>query len=302
MKHWQLRQPSSAAEWQQYYQLRWQVLRQPWQQPLGSERDEHEADAYHVMLVNAEGVIAAVGRLHKCSDVIAQIRYMAVAEAYRGKGAGQRILQALEQQAVLWQCQGIKLNARESALSFYQNIGYQQVAAADTLFGIRHFQLQKTIRLVADNQQFTLWCQQLSQTWQQTIPLTDFMQLSITGFDGNSFSCQAPLAPNINLHQTMFAGSIYTLATLTGWGMLYLQLQAAGLTGDIVLAEGNIRYYSPVTVKPNTRCQLQHCFGDITPLAKGQKVSQSIKVVVLSADKVSAEFTGRYVVLPSTVK
>lgn len=299
MRHWQLRQPNSAAEWQQYYQLRWQVLRQPWQQPLGSERDEHEADAYHVMLVNAEGVIAAVGRLHKCSDVGAQIRYMAVAEAYRGQGAGRRVLQALEQQAVVWHCQSVKLNARETAVSFYQTLGYQQLAAAETLFGIGHYQMQKQLRLVADKQQRDAWCQQLSQTWQQTIPLSQFMQLSISSFDGNSFRCQAPLAPNINLHQTMFAGSIYTLATLTGWGMLYLQLQAAGLNGDIVLAQGNIRYISPVS-DPSASCQLQHCLGSLSDLVTEKKASQHITVTVLSADKIAAEFTGRYVVLAKT--
>lgn len=300
MRHWQLREPSSTAEWQQYYQLRWQILRQPWQQPLGSERDELEAEAHHLMLVNTDGDIAAVGRLHKCTNTLAQVRYMAVADAYRGKGAGRRILQGLEQQAVKWQCQCITLNARESAQDFYHKLGYQQHAVADSLYGLAHVQMRKMITLQASNEKFTAWCQQLSTTWQQTIPLSEFMQLSITGFDGNTFSCQVPLAPNINLHQTMFAGSIYTLATLTGWGMVYLQLQAAGLNGDIVLAEGNIRYLSPISTKPSARCQLQHCIGDLTPLPLAKKASQVITVLVLSADKVAAEFTGRYVVLAKT--
>lgn len=298
MRHWQIRQPQTEQEWQQYYQLRWQVLRQPWQQPLGSERDEFEADSYHLMLITADNDIVAVGRIHKITDTAAQIRYMAVAAAYRGKGAGRRILQALEQQAVLWQCFSITLNAREFAINFYQGLGYQAKGEAEALFGIAHTKMEKIVKLNATMTELSKWCQQLGQTWQQTIPLSQFMQISINGFDGNTFSCQAPLAPNINLHQTMFAGSIYTLATLTGWGMLYLQLQAENLKGDIVLAEGSIRYLAPVSIKPSTRCQLQNCIGDITLLASGTKVSQTLTVAVLSGDKIAAEFSGRYVVLP----
>ncbi|MGI5308427.1 YiiD C-terminal domain-containing protein [Rheinheimera sp. WS51] len=298
MKHWQLREPQTSQEWQQYYQLRWQVLRQPWQQPQGSEQDSLDAKAYHLLLINDAGDIAAVGRIHQCQDKTAQIRYMAVAEAYRGKGAGRRILQGLEQQAVLWQCVSVILNARESAIGFYQGLGYQAKEEAEALFGIAHTKMAKVIKLEASKQVFGQWCQQLGQTWQQTIPMSQYMQISINGFDGNTFSCQAPLAPNINLHQTMFAGSIYTLATLTGWGMLFLQLQAQNLSGDMVLAEGNIRYFAPVSIHPATRCQLQHCIGDLSPLASGKKVSQSITVAVLSDNKVAAEFKGRYVVLP----
>lgn len=302
MRHWQLRPPATEQEWHDYYQLRWRILREPWQQPLGSERDALEDAAYHLMLVDEHGSIAAAGRLHKIDATTAQVRYMAVATEHQGKGAGSRILAGLEAQAAAWGCSSVQLNARDTALVFYQRSGYFDIAAAPEQFGIRHYVMRKTVRLTANDTQFRLWCADLSETWRQTIPLSQFMQLNIASFDGNEFLCTAPMAPNINLHQTMFAGSIYTLATLTGWGMLYLQLRALGLHGDQVLANADIRYIKPVTTEPAARCVLQHCVGDLTSLAEGRKAVQKIQVHILSAGEVCAEFNGRYAVLPATDK
>ena len=52
---WQLTRPVSPDQWQAYYQLRWQVLRAPWQQTPGSEQDELEAQAHHFMLTVSHG-------------------------------------------------------------------------------------------------------------------------------------------------------------------------------------------------------------------------------------------------------
>ena len=298
MRRWQLRSPQNATEWQQYYQLRYQVLRAPWQQPPGSERDELEDSAFHLMLLNAQGELAAVGRLHKLDESCAQVRYMAVAEPFRGQGAGARVLAGLEQKAVQWGCSTVRLNARDTASGFYINAGYQQTGSAAPLFGLAHWQMQKQLRLSGSQAQFNQWCNELTATWQQTIPLSQFMQLNIDSFDGNALVCSAPLAPNVNLHQTMFAGSIYAMATLTGWGMLYLQLRQLGLQGDQVLADANIRYLRPVSRSPSARCELQHCRGDLSALAQGRKASQFIRVGIYSDDELAAEFSGRYAVLP----
>lgn len=298
MKHWQLRAPESEHEWQQYYQLRWQILREPWQQPRGSEQDELEQSSYHLMLVNDNGDIAAAGRLHLVDNSTAQVRYMAVASAFQGKGAGRRVLQALERQAALWGCHIVQLNARDTAVGFYLAQGYLDCGAAAELYGIAHRRMSKQVRLIGSAEQYQQWCRQLAITWQQTIPLSQFMQLDIQHFDGNEIRCQAPLAPNINLHQTMFAGSIYSLATLTGWGLLYMQLQAAGLHGDQVLAEASVRYKSPVADQPQARCYLHNCIGDLSALSRGKKAVQTINVEVMSGNVIAAEFSGRYVVLP----
>jgi len=34
--------PETAVDRERYFDLRWRVLREPWQQPRGSERDDRE--------------------------------------------------------------------------------------------------------------------------------------------------------------------------------------------------------------------------------------------------------------------
>ena len=56
--------PKSSEEFRKYYNLRYEVLRRPWNQPLGSEKDESEAMSIHRMIINEEtGNALAVGRL-----------------------------------------------------------------------------------------------------------------------------------------------------------------------------------------------------------------------------------------------
>ena len=71
--------PHSEKQWQIYYNLRWNVLRRPWGQPKGSERDELEGCAIH-LLACVNGHAAGVGRIHSLSEDVARIRYMAVEE------------------------------------------------------------------------------------------------------------------------------------------------------------------------------------------------------------------------------
>jgi GNAT superfamily N-acetyltransferase len=92
----QLTSPVSEADYNAYYELRWKILRAPWNQPRGSERDDREADSTHLMVVEGNGAVAGVGRLHFNGISEAQIRYMAVAVDHRRQGIGTRILAALE--------------------------------------------------------------------------------------------------------------------------------------------------------------------------------------------------------------
>ncbi|ABV89215.1 thioesterase domain-containing protein [Shewanella pealeana] len=135
--------------------------------------------------------------------------------------------------------------------------------------------------------------EQLQQTWHQTIPVSEFMQIAPLAFDGDTFEVSAPLEPNINLHNTMFAGSIYTLMTLTGWGMLWLQQKLAGLDGDIVLADANVRYIAPIDSQPIAKVKWPEC--DLSKLALGRRVKVRIEVELYCKDKQCASFSGLYV-------
>jgi ribosomal protein S18 acetylase RimI-like enzyme len=141
-----VREPRTKKEYEKYYDLRWRILRKPWTQPRGSERDELEGESIHVMACE-KGKPLGVGRVHFNSSKEAQIRYMAVEEGLQGKGIGTMILQELEKNAERKGATHIILNARESAVGFYKKHGYRIVGKAHTLFGvIPHHEMRKKLR------------------------------------------------------------------------------------------------------------------------------------------------------------
>lgn len=137
--------PITKNEFDNYYALRWQVLRSPWKQDKGSEKDEFEDNSIHRMaMLNNE--IIACGRLHFRNKTTAQIRYMAVSEEFSGKGVGSRILVSLEDAARENKIKTIVIEAREAAVSFYEKHDYQLLEKSHLLFNeIQHYKMLKNI-------------------------------------------------------------------------------------------------------------------------------------------------------------
>jgi predicted GNAT family N-acyltransferase len=129
-----------------YFDLRWRVLRQPWNQPRGSERDNLDATAFHLVIRTSEGKPLAIGRLHLNSPAEAQVRFMAVDPAWRNLGLGGRILRGLQDEARARRVARIVLNAREDASEFYLAHGYQVEGPGETLFDkVRHVRMRKNL-------------------------------------------------------------------------------------------------------------------------------------------------------------
>jgi N-acetylglutamate synthase-like GNAT family acetyltransferase len=138
--------PSTPEEFNSYYSLRYDVLRAPWQQPRGSEKDSEEDVATHAMLVDENNNCIAVGRLQKNSNEEGQIRFMAVHPDWQGKGLGRKVLQHLEHEARKQGLSRIVLQARENALSFYLSEGYTNTGASFKLWDIiQHYKMEKAL-------------------------------------------------------------------------------------------------------------------------------------------------------------
>jgi ribosomal protein S18 acetylase RimI-like enzyme len=127
-------EPASPAELDRYYQLRWKILRAPWNQPPGSERDPLDENSTHIMAVNRARELLGVGRLHFNSISEGQVRYMAVAVDYQRSGIGSLILENLEHRAHQLGATRIVLDARENAIGFYRKRGYRPTGPGPMLF------------------------------------------------------------------------------------------------------------------------------------------------------------------------
>jgi len=140
-------EPQTPEEFKQYYSLRYKILRKPWGQPRGSERDNEDEISHHRMIIDeTTGDAVAVGRLQINSTDEAQIRYMAVAEGYQGQGLGRKIVTTLEEIALDQRANRIILQARENAVQFYQSNGYEIMEKTHLLFGkIQHWMMQKEL-------------------------------------------------------------------------------------------------------------------------------------------------------------
>lgn len=138
--------PRSEQEFQKYLELRWRILRAPWNQPRGSECDDHESAARHMLVCDERSQVLAVGRMHLNSAEEAQIRYMATEPAHRRQGWGARIVAELEEWARRDGAQWAVLNARSEALTFYERLGYCVVGKGPTMFdSVRHSRMKKSL-------------------------------------------------------------------------------------------------------------------------------------------------------------
>ena len=143
--------PHTPAEWAAYYALRYAVLRQPWQQPPGSERvaADDEPGIIHALLLAAPAALPqalAVGMLQPTGTGQGQIRFMAVAPAAAGTGLGRQVVAYLEAQAQAAGINEIVLHSREAAVGFYEKLGYTVVEPSHLLFGvIPHFLMRKQL-------------------------------------------------------------------------------------------------------------------------------------------------------------
>ncbi|HTI95185.1 MAG TPA: YiiD C-terminal domain-containing protein [Rudaea sp.] len=78
------------------------------------------------------------------------------------------------------------------------------------------------------------------------IPLARAMQLRLRDYDGDHLTIAAPLAPNINDKGCAFGGSLVSLLTLAGWGLIVLKLRALGSACDVYVQDSAVRYLAPV--------------------------------------------------------
>ncbi|MAD07648.1 MAG: hypothetical protein CMP86_09570 [Gammaproteobacteria bacterium] len=140
-------------------------------------------------------------------------------------------------------------------------------------------------------------CTDLQAIWYQQIPLSKAMDMRIVDFADNTLTCSASLAPNVNVHGTAFAGSLYAVQALTGWGMMHLQLRLHELDASIVIANGQIDYAKPVAEEIMVSCSFGGQEAAMDTLQKsGKGRFQLTSEVQLSDGSHAGSFSGLYAV------
>lgn len=78
------------------------------------------------------------------------------------------------------------------------------------------------------------------------IPLARAMDLELLAYDADLLVLGAPLGPNVNDKGCAFGGSLVSLMTLCGWGLVELALRQRGYDCDVFVGESTVRYLQPV--------------------------------------------------------
>ena len=104
----------------------------------------------------------------------------------------------------------------------------------------------RTLRAFMPNPDSNELATQFEQQLLADIPLARAMQLRVADWSEDRLRLSAPLAPNINDKGCAFGGSLASLMTLVGWGLIVLRLRALGRNCDIYVQDSMVRYMAPV--------------------------------------------------------
>jgi len=138
----------------------------------------------------------------------------------------------------------------------------------------------------------------LERIWHREIPISAAMGIHIARYEDGVLETRAALAPNVNVHGTAFAGSLYAIAALTGWGAVWLALERRGIDGHIVIADGNIQYLRPVAGEIVARCTFSHTAQEDAwrALDATGKCRFPLEVAIPGTNEDAARFRGSYAV------
>jgi thioesterase domain-containing protein len=81
----------------------------------------------------------------------------------------------------------------------------------------------------------------------QTIPISKAIGWHLQSLDATNIISRTELKPNINIHGTGFAGSLFAAAMATGWTLLKCWSDHQHYSNELVAAEASIKYVAPVT-------------------------------------------------------
>lgn len=140
---------------------------------------------------------------------------------------------------------------------------------------------------------------EITQHFYQKIPISKEIGIQVLDVSSRHARVSVPLKPNINHVQTAFGGSIYSAAALSCYALFQsLSQQAGGLSDELVIQQGTIRYLRPIRNDFTIQALLATA-GDEVRFIKGLqtygKARLLLKAEVSCEGHLCAVFEGIYV-------
>ena len=147
---------------------------------------------------------------------------------------------------------------------------------------------------------YTSSIQALQATFDHEIPITREIGIRVAHYNGEQLALTAPIERNINHKATAFAGSLNSVVTLAGWGMIWLLLKELDITATIVIQDSASHYRRPVTRDFTAICSRPHAeqveqFARM--LREKGRARLELAATISEHNALVMSFQGRYVAL-----
>ena len=133
------------------------------------------------------------------------------------------------------------------------------------------------------------------------MPPVAAMRVEVEGIRDDVLRLTAPLSANVNDKGNAFGGSLTSLMTVAGWGLVTLKLRLAGLKAEVYVADSQIRYLAPLygdLVAEATFAQGQSMEAFIDTLVqRGRARIQVEASVLLPEGGMATTLSGRFVAI-----
>ncbi|WP_430760809.1 YiiD C-terminal domain-containing protein [Solilutibacter silvestris] len=131
------------------------------------------------------------------------------------------------------------------------------------------------------------------------MPPVAALQPRLTELDDDRCNLHAPLAANINDKGCAFGGSLVSLMTLAGWGLVTAWLERRGIQAEVYVADSQVKYRAPLYDDLDARAQFaESLIADavLRELADKRRVSFQVRAEVRRSDgRVATSMESRYV-------
>lgn len=132
----------------------------------------------------------------------------------------------------------------------------------------------------------------------EQIPITKAMDIRIDSYHADKFVVTAPLAPNHNHLGTAFGGSLAAIATLAGYGLLWLEL--GDRSAHLVIRDSQLLYLRPVRKRIRAICH-RPTEAEIqmfkSTFAQAGKARITLRATIEEDEHVAVRFEGTFVAM-----
>ena len=131
------------------------------------------------------------------------------------------------------------------------------------------------------------------------MPPVAALQPRLAELDDGKCNLHAPLSANINDKGCAFGGSLVSLMTLAGWGLVTAWLEHRGIKAEVYVADSQVKYRAPLYDDLDASAvfaELPDADAVLRDLRQGKRVSFRIRSEVRRSDgAVATGMESRYV-------